>query len=152
MSPKRADPVSDALRGGPLTATGVLTSLWSQLQSPGPTVGRLFWTLDRLVEAGAIREEVDWCGERRYRLVGCTLPVDGLGRAVAPMGGEPQVGGREKSAFQVMTPAQPPPFDEREDGLGVRFCGSLSIATRQMSLRTRMEFVATSRPHSRHPS
>lgn len=153
MASNVVDPVAAALRGGPLTATGVLAALRRPARSPEVTVGLLFWTLDGLIAGGAVDEQLDRSGVRRYRLISSTPLLEDPDRAVVrPFALESEEEASSMSTFQVRDTEQPPPADEPGDVTGVRLQGSLSIATGQLSLRARVSFVATSRSTGRHPA
>lgn len=115
-------------------------------------MGLLFWTLDGLIAGGGVLEDVDGNGVRRYRLIGST----GLAGSPHPAG-VPRVDldarqeAESRSAFAVGDMEQPPPSAERGDVVGVRLRGSLSLATRQLSLRARVSFTVTSRAQGRDP-
>lgn len=144
------DPVAVALRGGPLTATGVLATLRSPRRSRQVTVGLLFWTLDGLIAGGAVLEEVDRYGDRRYRLIGSAAPVEGPNRAVVRrVDLDSKEDAESESAVRARDVEQPRPSAGRGDVIGVRFRGSLSIVTGQVSLRAQVGFEATSRARGR---
>lgn len=126
--------VTEALRPGPLAAPGIFATIRNEpSQSPEPTVGSFFWTLDHLVAGGAVAMETDGSGGSAYRLLASTARVHSESR-----GGT----GSPEPADEMPLRRLPNRSTERAAGtLAVR--GSLGIATRRLSLRARISLQAT---------
>lgn len=127
--------VTEALDAGPLSAPALLATIRSEAPwRRRPTVGCLFWTLDRLVAGGWVHSEADGAGRSRYSLAA------GNDRPAYP---DPR-GWAFPEAGVVAAEPRSLPARSGEAALGaVHLRGSVAAATRGLSVRARISLQAT---------